>query len=129
VIHNNDDLFYAGDQIHRTTHPLDHLARDHPVRDVAILSDFHRAQNSQIDMTSADHGKTGRTVEIGRMRQLADGLLARINQVSIDFILIRERSNAQHAILALKSDMHAFRNVVCHQRGNANAKIDIITIL
>src|SRR3546814_5846787 len=38
VLHNDDNLFDAGDKIHRATHALDHFAGNHPVGDIAILS-------------------------------------------------------------------------------------------
>ena len=43
VLHYDDDLLDPGNQIHRPAHALDHLARDHPVGDVTVLGDFHRA--------------------------------------------------------------------------------------
>ena len=33
---------HAGDKVHGASHTLDHLARDHPVGDIAIFGHFHR---------------------------------------------------------------------------------------
>ena len=79
-------------------------------------------------MPAADHGEAGRAVEIGAVRQFADGLLARIDQVGIDLVGVRERPDAKHAVLALQRDMHALRNVVGDQRRDADAEIDVIAV-
>ncbi|KAG5718208.1 hypothetical protein E4T56_gene15747, partial [Termitomyces sp. T112] len=102
MLHHHDDLLDARDQIHSAAHALDHLARDHPVGDVAILGHFHRAKDGQVDMAATDHGKALRAVEIGRMGQLADRLLARIDEVGVFLALIGERADAQHPVLALQ---------------------------
>ena len=44
-----------GDEIHRAAHALDHLARDHPVGEVALLADLHRAEDGEVDVPAADH--------------------------------------------------------------------------
>ena len=101
MLHDYDDLLHARHQVHGPTHALNHLARDHPVGDVAILRDFHRAQYGQVDMPAADHRKAGGTVEIGRLRQLANGLFACIDKVGIFFAGKGEGPNAQHAVFGL----------------------------
>ena len=55
MLHDDDDLLDPGDQVHRPAHALDHLAGDHPVGDVALLADLHRAEHGQVDMPAADH--------------------------------------------------------------------------
>ena len=80
-------------------------------------------------MPAADHGEAGGAVEIGAVRQFADGLLARIDQVRIDLVRVRERTDAEHAVLALQRDMHAFGNVVGDQRRDTDAEIDVIAVL
>ena len=57
VFHDADDLLDGRDQVHRAAHALDHLAWDHPVGDVAICRDFHRAKHGQDDMLAMDHGE------------------------------------------------------------------------
>ena len=68
MVHDDDNPPNAGDKIHGTTHTLDHLSRDHPVGEVTIGSDFHGAQNGQVDMPAPDHGETVSRREIGGFR-------------------------------------------------------------
>ena len=109
--------------------PLTSLPGDHPVRDIAILGHFHRAKDRHVDLAAPDHRKALGAVEIGRVGQRRDGLLAGIDQIGVNLILCWEGANAQHPVFGLQGDMHAFGNVIGHQRGNADAKIDIHTIL
>src|SRR5581483_6749901 len=53
---------------------------------------------------------------------------ARIDQVGILVPLIGERAEAEHAVLALQLHRHAVRNVVRHQRRDADAEIDVEAI-
>ena len=129
MLHHHDDLLHPGDQVHRAAHALHHLARDHPIGDVPPFGDFHRTQHGQVDMAAADHGEAGRAVEIGRMRQLADRLLAGIDQVGIDLVVIREGADAQHPVLGLQGDVHAFGDMVGHQRRDADAEVDVEAVL
>ena len=46
VLHEHDDSLGALDEIHGATHPLDHLAGDHPVGEVAILDGKSTRLNS-----------------------------------------------------------------------------------
>ena len=128
VFHHHDDLLDPGNQVHRPAHALDHLARDHPVGDVAVFGDFHRAEHGQIDLAAANHREAGGAVKIGRVRQLADGLLAGVDQIGIDLVLGRERPDPEHAVLALQRHGNALGNMVRHQCRNTNAKIDVVTI-
>src|SRR4029078_6935773 len=56
MLHHDDDLLDAGDKVHRPAHALDHLARNHPVGEVAFLADLHAAEYRQVDVSAADHG-------------------------------------------------------------------------
>ena len=63
------------------------------------------------------------------MRQFADGLLAGVDEVGIFLALIGKGANAKHAVFALQRYGHARRNIVGHQRRNADAQIDVKAIL
>ncbi len=128
MLHQHDDLLDPGDQIHCPAHALDHLARYHPVSDVAALADLHRAQHGQVDMPAANHGKARRAVEVSGLGQFADGLLASINEVRVFFTGVRERSYTQHTVLALERDLHPGGNMVGDQRRNADAKVHVIPV-
>jgi hypothetical protein len=129
VFHHHDDPLHPGDQIHRPAHALDHLARHHPVGDVAVFGDFHRAQHGQVDMPAADHRKAGGAVEIGGIGQFADRLLARVDQIGIDFVVKRKRPDAQHAVFRLQRDLHPGGDMVGHERRDADAQVHIEPVL
>jgi hypothetical protein len=57
VLHDHDHALDAGDQVHGPAHALHQLAGDHPVGDVAVLGDFHGAEDGQVDVAAADHGE------------------------------------------------------------------------
>src|SRR6185436_833935 len=63
--------------------------------------------------------------EIAGGRQFGDGLLAGVDQVGVFLALVREGTEAEHAVLALQLHAHAFGNVVRNQRRDADAEIDI----
>ena len=65
MCHNDNDTLSAGHEVHCATHALDHLARDHPVGEVTILADLHRAQDCEVDMSASNHSKGIRTREEG----------------------------------------------------------------
>ena len=129
MLHHHDDLLDARDEIHRAAHALDHLAGDHPVGDVAVLRDLHRAEHGEVDMPAADHREAVRRGEIGRLRQLADRLLAGVDQIGVHLVLIGERADAQHPVLGLQRHRHPFGNVVRHQRRDADAEVDVEAVL
>ena len=101
MLHHHNYLLHACNKVHGTAHALDHLSGDHPVGDVAVFRDFHSAEHSQVDVPAADHSEAGGTVEIGRLRQLANGLFACIDKVGIFFAGKGEGPNAQHAVFGL----------------------------
>ena len=57
VLHRDDHLFGAGDEIHGAAHTLDHFAGDHPVGKVAVLVHLQRAEHGQVDVPAANHGE------------------------------------------------------------------------
>ncbi len=128
MLHHHHDALDAGDQIHRAAHALDHLARNHPVGEVAVLRHLHRAEDRQVDMSAAHHAEGFGGREIAGRRQFAHRLLAGVDEVGVFLALVRKRSHAQHAVLALKIHVDAIRNIVRHQRRNADAKIDVIAV-
>ena len=94
MLHQNNHAFNACDQIHRTAHAFDHFARNHPVGDVAILRNLHRAQNRQIANDAAFQ-------DIGLSIEIACFLAFRNNGADAGFGL--ESGNARAA------RAHAFR--------------------
>ena len=82
----------------------------------------------EVDVPAADHREALRGVEVGGLRKFADRLLARIDQIRVDLVFKRERADAQHPVLALQRDLHAFGDVVRHQRRDTDAEIHIITV-
>ena len=45
VFHDRDDAFHSRNEIHRAPRAFDHLAGDHPVRDVSLVRDFEGPEN------------------------------------------------------------------------------------
>src|SRR3546814_15450083 len=61
---------------------LDHLAGHHPVGQVALVGDLHRAEDRQIDVAAADHSEGVVAAEIAGPLARSDGLLAGVDQRS-----------------------------------------------
>src|SRR5262249_4031259 len=99
-----------------------------PVREVAVFRDLHGAKDRQVDMPAADHRERIRRRKKAGGRQFSDRLLPGIDEIRILFPFIRERSEAEHAVLALQLYGHAVGNVVRNQRRNADAEIDVKAI-
>src|SRR3954470_18605705 len=57
--------------------------------------------------------------------QQRDRFLARVDQVFVFGAGRRLGTNTEHPVLAMKKDFAALGNVVGHERGQADAKIDI----
>src|ERR1700737_3426886 len=79
-------------------------------------------------MSAAHHAERIGAREIAGGRQFGDGLLAGVDQIGVFLALIRKRSHAEHAVLALQLDIDAFGDVVRNQRRNADAEIDVISV-
>src|SRR3977135_833881 len=128
MLHHHHDLLDPGDEVHGAAHALHHLARDHPVGEVAVLGHLHGAQERDVDMAAADHGEGIGGGEIAGGGDLGDGLLSRIDEVGILLALVGEGPEAEHAVLALELHAHAVRYVIRHQGRDADAEIDIETV-
>src|ERR1700746_3229634 len=111
MLHGYDHTASTGDKVHGATHALNHFPWDHPIGEIALLIDFHCAQNAEINVAAADHGEGIGTGEVGRASDLADGFLAGIDQIGVFFSLERVRTDAKHAIFALQHNVHAGRDV------------------
>ena len=57
VLHGDDDPGSGRNKIHGTAHSLDHLSRDDPVGEIAILSHLQGTEDREIHVPTADHGK------------------------------------------------------------------------
>src|SRR4051812_12687640 len=128
MLHHHHHALDPGDEVHRAAHPLDHLAGDHPVGEVAVLSHLHRAEDRQVDMAAAHHAERIGGGEIAGRRQFAHGLLAGVDEVGVFLALIGERPHAEHAVLALQVHVDAVGDIVRDQRRNADAEIDVIAV-
>ena len=129
VLHQHDHAAHARHQVHRAAHALDHLARDHPVREVAFFADLHRAEDREVDLAAADHAEAVRAREDARAGQRRHRLLAGVDHVGVDLVLGREGADAQQAVLALQPNLHARGHVIGHHRGQADAEVDVEAVL
>ena len=128
VLHHRHDALHSGDEIHRATGPFDHLAGNHPIRDVAFVRHLECAENGEIDVAAANHGERIGAGEKGRAGHRRDGLLAGVDQVGVHLVFGRKRADAEQAVLGLQRDVHAFGNVIGHQRRDADAEIDVVAV-
>src|SRR3546814_18867355 len=80
-------------------------------------------------MPTPDHRETVGRAEEARCRQSGDGLLAGIDQVGIDLVVIREGADAEQAIFRLENNLDVVGDIVRNQRGGADAKVHIKTVL
>eukprot|EP00053_Salpingoeca_punica_P009774 m.88012 g.88012 ORF g.88012 m.88012 type:complete len:585 (-) comp15157_c0_seq1:214-1968(-) len=130
VLHGDDDLgARAGDEVHGAAHALDHLAGDHPVGQVAVLRNLHGAQDGEVNVAAADHGKGVVAAEERAAGQDGDGLLAGVDQVSVLFARLGEGAKAQDAVLAVQDDVHALGDKVAGQHGHTNAEVGVHAVL
>ena len=86
---------------------------------------LHRAQDAQVDVPSADHGKRVGAGKERRPEQHRDRLLARVDQVRVHFFFQGIGPNPQHAVLRLQHDFHAGRNVIRDQGRYADPQIHV----
>ena len=105
VLHRDDDLGLArvAHEVHRAAEALD-LARQHPVGQVALAADLHRAEDRQVDAPRADHAKRLVGTEARCARQERDRLLARVDEVRVFLPLLRVGAQAEDAVLGLQLD-------------------------
>src|SRR5262249_41579808 len=115
-------------EVHGAPQALHHLARNHPIGEVAVLGHLHGAEDREVDVSAADHGEAVGGGKKARGRDFGDRLLAGIDEIGVLFALVGERTEAQHAVLALQLHAHAVRNVVRDQRRYADAEIDVETV-
>jgi hypothetical protein len=97
VLHDHDDALGAVDEVHRPAHPLDHLAGDHPVGEIAVLGDLHAAEDREIDVPAADHRERLGAVEERGAGHGGDRLLAGVDQVRILLARPRDRDRCRAA--------------------------------
>ena len=128
VVHDDDDALGAVDEVHRTAHALDHLARNHPVRDVAVRGHLHGTEDRSVDLAAADHAEALRRIEVGGARVHRDDLLARVDEVGIDLILGRVGADAQQAVLRLEHEVDALGQEVRNQCRHADAEVDVAAV-
>src|ERR1700719_2827957 len=79
-------------------------------------------------MSAADHGEAVGRREIAGGRYLGDRLLARVDEIRGFLAFVRERTEAEHAVLALQLHAHARGDIVRDERGDADAEIDVETV-
>src|SRR5690606_20719058 len=96
-----------------------------PVGQVALLRDLEGAQHADVQVAAAHHGEGIGVVEERAAGQLGDRLLAGVDQVIVFLALGGRRTHAQHAVLGVQDDFAAGRQVVGHQRGQADAQVDV----
>src|SRR5690606_3537436 len=125
VLHQDDDTSHAGDEIHGAAHTLDHFSRDHPIGQIAFFRHLHGAQYGQIYLAAAYHGERFCRREKRRTRQGGDCLLARIDQVCVDFFFGRKRANSQQAVFGLQPDLDTGWYMISHQGGHAYTQVDV----
>ena len=94
MVGQHDDAGCAGDEIHRTSHSLDHFSWNGPVGQITVLGNLQRTQNRNLNMPAADHAKGGGGVKNTGAGKQCDRLLARVDEVSILFPIKRERTHA-----------------------------------
>src|SRR3546814_2852660 len=80
-------------------------------------------------MAAADHRKALFRSEIGRLRQFADRLLARVDQVGVFVALEGKGTDAEHPVLGLQRHRHPCRHMIRDERRNPDAEVDVIAVL
>ena len=88
---------------------------------IAMLTDLKCTQDTNVQMTSAHHGKTVSMVKKRSTLKQGDRLLTRVDQVEIFLTSLRGRPHAKDAVFALKNDFTIFGNEVGHECGLPNS--------
>src|SRR6185436_4135934 len=94
-------------------------------REIAARRNLERPENGEVEMPAADHGEGVGVVEIRAAREQRHRLLAGVGQVFVDLALLRLGSDAEDSVLAVQDDLAPLRQVVPHQRGQADAEVDV----
>src|SRR5690606_36172227 len=55
-------------------------------------------------------------------------LLACVDEIGVEFVFGRERTDAQQAVLGLQGDVHVVGYVVGHERRDPDAQIDVVAV-
>ena len=55
VIHHHHHAAHACHKVHRPAHALYQLARNHPVRQIAVFRHLHRAEDRHSNLAATDH--------------------------------------------------------------------------
>ena len=63
VLHSEDNSVGTYQKVHGTTHSWSSLTRDDPVSEVSLLVNFQSAEESHVDVASANHSETCCRVE------------------------------------------------------------------
>src|ERR1019366_9777199 len=109
----------------RASHALDHFAGDHPVGEVALFVNLHRAQHAEVDVAAADHGEGFGTREVGGAGQFGDSFLAGVDDIGVLAAFDGIRPDAQHAVFRLQNNVEMRRHVVRHHGRDADAEVDV----
>ena len=83
VLHGDDDLFGAADDIHRAAHAVELLAGDLPVGKVAVLIDLQCAEHGRIQVAAACNGKRHRAVKAAGTGDKCDDFAAGVAQILV----------------------------------------------
>ena len=128
MVHDDDDALSPVDEVHGTAHALDHLARDHPVRDVAVDRDLHGTEDRCVDLSTADHAEARRRIEIGGTGVHRHDLLAGVDEVGIDLVLGGVGTDAEESVLGLQDEVDIVGQEVRNQGGHADAEVDVAAV-
>ena len=128
MFHGHEDAFRACHKIHRAAHAFQHFPWDRPVRERSLFIDLQRAENGEIDVAAADHGKRISGGKITGAAEFANRFFAGVDQVGIDFGIERIGADAEHAIFRVQDYFHAFGHIVGDQRGHPDSEVDVVTV-
>jgi hypothetical protein len=95
VLHHGDDAAHAGDEIHGAAGALDHLARHHPVGEVAVAA-TSRPPRMDRSMCPPRIMAKESALEKKLLPGIAgDGLLAGVDEVGVDLSSAGERGRCR----------------------------------
>ena len=125
MIHDHNNPADASHKIHGAAHAFDQLARYHPIGQIAIFRNFHRAEDGHGNLATANHPKRSCAVEISGLWQFGNSLLAGVDQIRVNLIFGWKRTHAQHAIFRLQGDLNPLWDIIGNERWDTNAQIHI----